>query len=142
MLKIMSAIFVDTNKSTTEQSLEEECCELANEDKLTEEKESQDEWQKAILNCENDLRKLSVEEKDNIMKLLNDIEENFDETVQKLTSSQELKLLRKLVETVKQPLQKTSRTAGLWDNYLNYIQITKNFIRSERTGNWKQLKIS
>lgn len=98
MLKIMSAIFVDTNKSTTEQSLEEECCELANEDKLTEEKESQDEWQKAILNCENDLRKLSVEEKDNIMKLLNDIEENFDETVQKLTSSQELKLLRKLVE--------------------------------------------
>ena len=142
MLKIMSAVFVDTNKSTTEQSLEEECFELANEDKLTEEKESQDEWQQAILNCENDLRKLSVEEKDNIMKLLNDIEENFDETVQKLTSSQELKLLRKLVETVKQPLQKTSRTAGLWDNYLNYIQITKNFIRSERTGNWKQLKIS
>lgn len=63
MLKIMSAVFVDTNKSTTEQSLEEECFELANEDKLTEEKESQDEWQQAILNCENDLRSFLLKRK-------------------------------------------------------------------------------
>lgn len=36
MLKIISMFFVDTNKSKTEHSLEEERSELANEDKLIE----------------------------------------------------------------------------------------------------------
>ena len=72
-----------------------------------------------------------------MMKLLDDIEENYDKTLQKLTSSQELKLLRKLVGTVKQHLEEASRTDRLWVNYLHYIQIIKNFIRPERTGNRK-----
>ena len=61
-----------------------------------------------------------------MMKLLDDIEENYDKTLQKQTSSQELKLLRKLVGTVKQHLEEASRTDGLWFNYLHYIQIIKN----------------
>ena len=72
-----------------------------------------------------------------MMKLLDDIEENYDKTLQKLTSSQELKLLRKLVGTVKQHLEEASRTDRLWVNYLHYIQIIKNFIRPERIGNRK-----
>ena len=137
MLKIMSMFFVDTNKSTTENFLEEECRELANEHKLIEEEESQDEWQQAILNIEDNLRKLSVEETDNIRKLSDDIQENYDKTLQKQTSSQDFNLLRKSVGTVKEHLQKMSRTARLWVNYLNYINIIKNFIHAECTGNWK-----
>ena len=72
-----------------------------------------------------------------MMKLLDDIEENYDKTLQKLTSSQELKLLRKLVGTVKQHLEEASRRDRLWVNYLHYIQIIKNFIRPERIGNRK-----
>lgn len=72
-----------------------------------------------------------------MMKLLDDIEENYDKTLQKQTSSQELRLLRKLVGTVKQHLEEASHTDGLWFNYLHYIQIIKNFIRPERTGNRK-----
>ena len=48
MLKIRSMFVVDTNKTTTEHSLEEECSELGNEGKVTEEKESKNKWQQAI----------------------------------------------------------------------------------------------
>lgn len=48
MLKIRSMFVVDTNKTTTEHSLEEECSELGNEGKVTEEKESENKWQQAI----------------------------------------------------------------------------------------------
>ena len=48
MLKIRSMFVVDTNKTTTEHSLEEECSELENEDKVTEERKSENKWQQAI----------------------------------------------------------------------------------------------
>ena len=41
MIKIRSMFVVDTNKTTTEHSLEEECSDLENEDKVTEEKKSE-----------------------------------------------------------------------------------------------------
>ena len=37
---------------------------------------------------------------------------------------------------VKNSLSKFPRTSRLWINYINYLNIVKTFIRSERTGNW------
>ena len=48
MIKIRSMFVADTNKTTTEHSLEEECSDLENEDKVTEEKKSENKWQQAI----------------------------------------------------------------------------------------------
>ena len=37
---------------------------------------------------------------------------------------------------VKRQLRATSRTAGLWIQYIDYISIVKQFIHAEHTGNW------
>ena len=71
------------------------------------------------------------------MRILDDVETNYEEALQRLYDSEEFNLLKRMVENVKHYLQESSRTAKLWINYLHYIQIIKNFIRAERTGNWE-----
>ena len=36
-----------------------------------------------------------------------------------------------------QRVSETSRTAKLWTQYIHYINIVKQFIQAERTGNWQ-----
>ena len=40
------------------------------------------------------------------------------------------------IQTYKDELAAKSRTAKLWIQYIDYINIIKIFIRAERTGNW------
>ena len=47
-----------------------------------------------------------------------------------------LSKLLELLENYKSDLKNCSRTAKLWIQYLEFIEIVKDFIRSERTGNW------
>ena len=44
--------------------------------------------------------------------------------------------ISKIMENFKAELSSKSRTAKLWIQYLEYINIIKVFIRAERTGNW------
>ena len=45
--------------------------------------------------------------------------------------------LHDLIESYKSKLS-VSRTAKLWLQYLEYVQVVKMFIRAERTGNWHE----
>ena len=45
-------------------------------------------------------------------------------------------LLKKKLEHLKKVLSQESHTSMLWLQLLSYIQIIKDFIRAERTGNW------
>src|SRR6218665_3713190 len=53
-----------------------------------------------------------------------------------------LKKLDKIFQDYKTSLALKSRTGKLWIQYLGYIQILKDFIRAERTGNWNLHLIS
>lgn len=44
--------------------------------------------------------------------------------------------LSSLLDSHKSHLRESSRTAKLWLQYIDYIQVLKNFIRAERTSNW------
>lgn len=94
-----------------------------------------DEWYKLLLRDNNRLRKLSSEEVNKIISLLEAVEDDYVTGIDATVSSAELQLLEELLETLKTDLQEKSRTATLWINYLHYIQILKDFIRAERTGN-------
>ena len=63
--------------------------------------------------------------------LVEQIEKNKDTT---MTSETSLKFCRAIARC-KEYLSETSRTAKLWIQYINYINIVKQFIRAERTGN-------
>ena len=43
--------------------------------------------------------------------------------------------LSSAISELKDSLAKSSRTSRLWINFINYINIVKTFIRTERTGN-------
>ena len=51
-----------------------------------------------------------------------------------MTSETSLKFCRAIVRC-KEYLSEHSRTAKLWIQYIHYINIVKQFIRAERTGN-------
>ena len=63
--------------------------------------------------------------------LVEQIEKNKDTT---MTSETSLKFCRAIVRC-KEYLSEHSRTAKLWIQYIHYINIVKQFIRAERTGN-------
>lgn len=58
---------------------------------------------------------------------------NFDMDMNKYPS---LSKLLNLLEGYKDELKQCSRTAKLWLQYLHYMEVVKDFIRSERTGDW------
>ena len=53
-----------------------------------------------------------------------------------IQESQELIQLTKFVQTRKDELSSQSRTAKLWIQYLDYVDLVKMFVRAERTGDW------
>lgn len=53
-----------------------------------------------------------------------------------VTTHEILKSAKEIFEQVKQRLSQKSRTAKLWIQYTDMIQLLRSFIRSERTGNW------
>ena len=61
---------------------------------------------------------------------------NKDANVEDVNQSHALQLFSSTLKSSKDLLETQSRTAKLWIQYLNYIQIVKLFIHAERTGNW------
>ena len=53
-----------------------------------------------------------------------------------MTSETSLKFCRAIARC-KEYLSENSCTAKLWIQYIHYINIVKQFIRAERTGNWQ-----
>ena len=54
-----------------------------------------------------------------------------------IVNSEKPNLVKFLMNTLKSNLTERSCTEKLWLQYLSYVQVLKNFIRAERTGNWK-----
>ena len=57
-------------------------------------------------------------------------------TVDFMSNSKEIKVLTEHIQYLKDKLSAISRTAKLWIQHLDYIQVLKLFIRAERIGNW------
>ena len=68
--------------------------------------------------------------------LLDGVERDFENGLQLLSQSAVSDKFTTIIRNLKDKLGKDSRTAKLWIQYLDYIQVVKNFIRGERTGNW------
>lgn len=56
--------------------------------------------------------------------------------VSAVSDSKELLKLEQILCTYRALLAERSRTAKLWLQYMEYIQVLKKFIRAERTGDW------
>ena len=83
------------------------------------------------------LRKLTIEEAYEIKELYDSISNSSDEGLQGIESRSTFKLISDMLEELKDELCKSSRTARLWIQYLDYVAVLKQYIRAERTGNWK-----
>ena len=64
------------------------------------------------------------------------VEQNEKTKDTTMTSETSLKFCRATARC-KEYFSETSRTANLWIQYIHYINIVKQFIRAERTGNWQ-----
>ena len=51
-------------------------------------------------------------------------------------SSQVLKKIKQSVNSYRNQLSQRSRTAALWIQYMDMVDILKRFIKAERTANW------
>ena len=71
------------------------------------------------------------------MELCHKLESDFSNTLGILEQSKEENLLKQMLTDLKESLSAKSQTAKYWIQYLHYIQNLKDFIRAERTGNWK-----
>ena len=47
-----------------------------------------------------------------------------------------MQALKTILDETKKSLWDKSRTARLWLQYIDYVEICMNFIRASRTGNW------
>ena len=54
-----------------------------------------------------------------------------------LNSDATFNQIRKELESTRNQLKEHSRTAQLWIQYIDYVDIVKNFIYAERTSNWE-----
>ena len=93
-------------------------------------------WFDTLTTSDSDCRKLTSDDLDKIRTLADGVEHFYENGTKHLAESGEFQLLKKMLEKLKQFRSQESRTAKLWVQYLSYIQITKDFIRAERTGNW------
>jgi hypothetical protein len=78
------------------------------------------------------LNEVDVSELETLFEKISKGEMSLDEVVENLV----LRRLKTLYDAKKNILINNSRTAKLWINYMEYIDIVKMFIRAERTGNW------
>ena len=74
---------------------------------------------------------LDANDSEELRTLVEQIEQNKD-TI--MTTETSLKFCRAIARC-KEYLSENSRTAKLWIQYIHYINIVKQFIRAERTGN-------
>ena len=86
--------------------------------------------------CEGDEDTVTIEDMEKLKCLLDGVERDFENGLQLLSQSAVFDKFTTIIRNLKDKLGKDSRTAKLWIQYLDYIQVVKNFIRGERTGNW------
>ena len=103
--------------------------ELVNSEIYPEFVKDTNEWMKCL---ESELTKLDVEE----LKVVVTSAMHDTNTVDFMSNSKEIKVLAEHKQYLKDKLSAISRTAKLWIQHLDYIQVLKLFIRAERTGNW------
>ena len=94
-------------------------------------------WQQTFLKCNPNLRKLTTEETNNLFLLIAAVENDYETGIETIVNSEKLNLLKFFMNILKSDLRERSRTAKLWLQYLSYVRVLKDFIRAERTGNWK-----
>ena len=104
-------------------------------------------------NClNNDLKDTPVFEPDTVLESVFDekIEKLWQQEVEILKEFSEftseyydhnnlktvIEKLRRIIKNTKDVLSELSRTATFWIQYIYYVDIVKDFIRAERTGNW------
>ena len=78
---------------------------------------------------------LSERTVDELEKLFQDVDEQKAGT-NEIIDSTALYELQLSFDNLKMEMKSKSRTAKLWLNYMDYIDIIKMFIRGERTGDW------
>ena len=71
------------------------------------------------------------------MELCDKLESDFSKTLDILEQSKKVNLLNHMLTDLKESLSAKLQTANYWIQYLHYTQNLKDFIRAERTGNWK-----
>ena len=71
-----------------------------------------------------------------IVQLCKLIEDDFEKGVEAIEKSELFQELIIKFADRKKMLQQSSRTAKFWLQYIQYVEILKDFIRSERTGNF------
>ena len=87
--------------------------------------------------CATDNEKSFNEEEIKKLSKLYEVVKAGKATSENILNSAELKKLKKNITDLKIQLAEQSRTAQLWLQYLEYIQVLKLFYRAERTGNWE-----
>ena len=85
---------------------------------------------------ETSLRHLKIEEVQELKEIYEALENNYEEGVKRLHSSQVVDLLTNMLNSLKENLQTQSHTAKLWLKYMAYVDVLKQFIRAERCGDW------
>jgi len=84
----------------------------------------------------DDICKLSSNDKQEIFMLLDSVETDYTKGIDAIYDSKEFEKMKTNLETIKSKLKSMSRTAKYWIQYMEYMQVLKDFIRAERTGNW------
>ena len=64
---------------------------------------------------------------------------NDSASVDEVLACETLKTVHDSIQQFKDHLTISSRTAALWVQYMEYINVIKLFIRAERTGDWNWL---
>ena len=92
----------------------------------------------------NDLtHEVVIEEADTLeMKKLYELFISENDSIENVNKSEALSKLFNFLQKYKDRLALRSGTARLWIQYLEYVTIVKNFIRTERTGNWHLYLVS
>jgi hypothetical protein len=90
---------------------------------------------------EVDKTRLKSEQVQKILELYKCVT-NKEIDISDAAESSDLLSLEKLLKVYKETLAEKSRTAKLWLQYIEYVEILKLFIRAERTGNWNMHLVS
>ena len=82
------------------------------------------------------IHQLSEEEKNEIEVIYQETQENYEEGIKLLQVCSAFEFVCWSLETPKDHLHQKSRTTKLWLNYMDYVNVLKQFIRAERSGDW------
>ena len=83
------------------------------------------------------IHQLSEEEKNEIEVIYQKIQENYKEGIELLQASSAFEFLCRSLETLEDHFHQKSRTAITYRNHvLDYVNVLKQFIPAERSGDW------